>query len=426
MLPSPLEAVAEWILVAVRFVGGVGSVTLAAALVYLVRDAYADRRDAEAARERGLELQERQTKLLAASHEPVVRRGAWTERAPDQLAVELTNQGSGVARDLRVTVDLDAPNDAYEVGAAELPLYRLDENGVVDTQEADLRADETATFVAPLAVDLDSTGAFSGSTCPFSAAVEKLRYTGTREASVDVTVEYGNVLDERTDRSVLSGSFTLVEGLDFPAAMRLRTDDETVARSDADDGRDARFSRFSPSRHMSGDATTVPEATVSYFTAPGPGPDEYTLRVGVDLSDADLVTFTRGDRVVASVDTGTDEPVPVCGGGAEEPALAHGDLLHVHAVVGGNEVEIDCFAAPDAVALPPRVGHTDPPTAVERGEPVDTSTSARDGSARAVSDRTEASNAVVGTRPTASETVHEPAAESRERGEAKVEPHTDD
>lgn len=348
MLPSPLDALAEWALVGVRLVGGVGSITLAAALVYLVRDTYVERGDAAESRERQTDLQERQTRLLAANHEPVVRRGDWTERAPDLLAVELTNEGAGVARDLRLAVDLDATNDAFDVRGESVPLYRLS-GDAIDTQEADLRAGETATFVAPLAVELAATGAFSDSTAPFSAAVGKLRYTGTRGASVAVAVEYGNVLGERTRRTVLSGAFPLVEGLDFPAAMRLRTDDYLDGpAADRDGG-------FSPHRLLSGDATVMPEAAVSYFTAPGRRPTEYVLRVGVDLSGADLVKFTRGDRVVASVDRETDGPVAVCGGDAEEPALEHGEVLHVHAVSGGNEVEIDCFAAPDAVPLPPRL-----------------------------------------------------------------------
>ena len=35
---DPLDALADWILVAIRLLGGVGSVTLAAALLYLVTE----------------------------------------------------------------------------------------------------------------------------------------------------------------------------------------------------------------------------------------------------------------------------------------------------------------------------------------------------------------------------------------------------
>jgi hypothetical protein len=365
MLPSPLDALADWALVAIRLLGGVGSVTLAAALLYLVRDVYTERRDAAEIRTAQTELQERQTRLLAADHEPIVRRGEWGERAPDLLAVELGNEGEGVARDLRLDLDLDADSDAYDAGAEAVPLYRLDD-GAVDTQAADLRAGETATFVAPLAVPLSGVDEFSDSTAPFSAAVEKLRYTGTHSAAVEVAVTYENVLGERARRTVLSGSFTLVEGLDFPAAMRLRTDDEVGAPTDRDTG-------FDPFRLMSGDATTTPDPAIRYVPEPGPRPGEYVLRVDVELQGADLVKFTRGDRVVASLDTSTDEPVAICGGGTDEPPIGHGELLHVHAVGGGNEVETDCFAAPDAVALPPRLPAAPP---AERSRPVERSSTA--------------------------------------------------
>ena len=338
---APIELGAEWVRSGPSVVAGVGALALSLALVYLYWDVRRRQVEGAAIRERYAELQSTQTKLVQANHEPLLRRIEWAENGPDRLDVELENVGAGVAKNLRLETTLAFENDVYRVDARTYPLYRVDGAGF-DTQEADLRPEERARFAAPLAIGLSSER-FSDSVSPFSAAVEKLRYTGTDAARVEVRVRYENVLDESHCKTILEGVFHLDEGLGFTEAINL-----DVADPDAVRPRNRRS--FAPFRFLEGGSSSPwPAADVSFSVWPGARPNEYAVAVEASLTAADVVKVTRDERVVATFDRDTETPTPILGDATDEPALRHGELLHVLAVREGTETEVDCFAAPDSV-----------------------------------------------------------------------------
>lgn len=357
MLRAPVELGAEWVRQWPAMVAGVGALALSLVLVYLYWDVRGRHARGTEIRARYAELQATQTKLMRANHEPVLRRAEWSEPEPDRLDVKLSNVGTGVARNLRLETRLTFENDVYGFRTETFPLYRVD-GSAFDTQDADLRADETATFAAPLAVGLTAER-FSDSVSPFSAAVEKLRYTGTDTARVEVDVRYENVLGEPSRKTTLKGVFRLSEGLGFADAMRLET-------ADPADVRPRRRPSFSPFRFLEGTSAAPPTADVAFTVWPAASSNEYAVAAEVTLTAADVVKVKRGDRVVASFDADTETPRPILGDTADEPALTHGELLHVLAVREGTETEIDCFAAPDSI---PRLF-----SEAERGDAVETAT----------------------------------------------------